>query len=60
VDCGLSIDIEMVVRAYRLRVRRIEFPMTEKSRSYGQTHFRFLPMGVILTKYFWHELNGSG
>jgi glycosyltransferase involved in cell wall biosynthesis len=59
VDYGLSIDLEMVVRAYRLRLKRIEFPTIEKPRSYGQTHFRFLPTGVILAKYLWHELNRS-
>jgi glycosyltransferase involved in cell wall biosynthesis len=58
-DYGLSIDIEMVVRAYRLRLKRIEFPTIEKPRSYGETHFRFLPTGVILAKYLWHELNRS-
>ena len=57
LDHGLSIDIEMVVRAYRLRLKRIEFPAKELPRLYGQTHFRFLPTGLILAKYLWHELN---
>jgi glycosyltransferase involved in cell wall biosynthesis len=56
VDYGLSIDIEMVVRSYRLRLKRAEFPTTERSRSYGETHFQFLPTGIKLAKYLWHEL----
>ena len=57
VDYGLSIDIEMVVRSYRLRLKRAEFPTTESPRSYGQTHFRFLPTGINLARYLWRELN---
>jgi glycosyltransferase involved in cell wall biosynthesis len=57
LDHGLSIDIEMVARAYRLRLKRIEFPTKELPRLYGQTHFRFLPTGLNLAKYLWHELN---
>lgn len=56
LDYGLSIDIEMVVRAYRLRLKRIEFPTEERPRSYGQTHFHFFPTGVKVAKYLWHEL----
>ncbi len=57
LDYGLSIDIEMVVRSYRLRLKRIEFPTKEKSRAYGQTHFPFFSSGVRLSTYLWHELN---
>ena len=56
LDYGLSIDIEMVVRSYRLCLKRIEFPTEERSRSYGKTHFPFFPTGVKLAKYLWHEL----
>ena len=38
LDVGLSIDIEMVVRAYKLDISRIEFPTRELSRDYGETH----------------------
>ena len=57
LDYGMSIDIEMVIRAYRLRLKRVEFPTIEEPRFYGQTHFRFLSTGVNLAKYLWHELN---
>ena len=51
LDHGLSIDIEMVVRSYQLRLKRTEFPTTEGERSAGQTHFPFLPTGIRLARY---------
>lgn len=54
-DHGVSIDIEMVVRSYRLRIRRVEFPTVERVRSYGDTHFKFLPTGIKLAKYLVSE-----
>ena len=56
LDVGLSIDIEMVVRAYKSRIPRIEFPTTEISRVYGETHFKLLPTGKRLLAYLWFEL----
>lgn len=56
LDVGLSIDIEMVIRAYKLYIPRIEFPTTEISRSYGETHFKIWPTGRRLLSYFWFEL----
>jgi glycosyltransferase involved in cell wall biosynthesis len=57
LDYGLSIDIEMVIRSYRLRMKRIEFPTTEKARSYGETTFKIIPTGLKLAKYLWYEFN---
>lgn len=56
LDYGLSIDIEMVVRSYKLRLSRIEFPTTEVSREYGDTHFKIWPTGKRLLAYLWFEL----
>jgi glycosyltransferase involved in cell wall biosynthesis len=56
LDVGLSIDIEMVVRAYKLRIPRIEFPTQEISRGYGETHFKIWPTGKRLLAYLWFEL----
>ena len=56
LDVGLSIDIEMVVRAYKLRIPRIEFPTAETSRDYGETHFKVWPTGKRLLAYLWFEL----
>jgi len=55
LDYGLSIDIEMVVRAYKFRIKRTEFPSTEVSRHYGDTHFKIWPTGKKLVKYLWFE-----
>jgi glycosyltransferase involved in cell wall biosynthesis len=56
LDIGLSIDLEMVVRAYKLRIPRVEFPTREISRGYGGTHFKFWPTGKRLMAYLWFEL----
>lgn len=56
LEHGLSIDIEMVVRAYKLRMRRAEFPTSEIARGYGETHFKIWPTGKKLLSYLWFEL----
>jgi len=60
LDHGLSIDIEMVVRAYKLRIKRTEFPTTEISRPYGDTHFKIWPTGKRLLAYLWFEMRRDG
>lgn len=57
LDHGLSIDIEMVVRSYKLRLKRCEFPTRELARGYGETHFKIWPTGKRLLAYLWFELN---
>ena len=56
---GLSIDLELVVRAYRLGLRRVEFPVFESSRQSGTTHFKALPTGKRLLRYLAFELGRS-
>lgn len=56
LDHGLSIDIEMVIRSYRLNIKRIEFPVREVARSYGDTRFRIIPTAMLLLRYLWSEL----
>jgi len=56
LEHGLSIDIEMVVRSYKLRLSRIEFPTTETARVHGETTFKIWPTGKKLLKYLWFEL----
>jgi glycosyltransferase involved in cell wall biosynthesis len=56
LDIGLSIDIEMVVRAYKLQIPRVEFPTTEISRGYGATNFKIWTTGKRLLAYLWFEL----
>ena len=60
LDYGLSIDIEMVVRSYKLRLKRCECPTHEEARGYGETHFKIWPTGKRLLAYLWFELKRKG
>lgn len=53
---GLSIDLEMVIRSYRLRIPHTEIPVVEKSRIAGDTHFKILPTAKQLALFLWREL----
>ena len=55
LDYGSSVDIEMVVRAYKLKLRRAEFPTIELARGYGETRFKMWPTGKQLLGYLWFE-----
>ena len=56
---GVSIDLEMVVRSYRLRIPRMEFPVIEESRPFGATKFKILPTGIKLARFLLSELHHS-
>lgn len=60
IESGLSIDIEMVVRSYKMRIPRIEFPTEEIARQFGATHFRIWPTGKKLLAYLWYEVRRDG
>lgn len=51
-----SIDIEMVIRSYKFKTKRIEFPTKERERLGGETHFKPISTGWQLMKYMWWEL----
>jgi hypothetical protein len=53
---GVSIDLEMVVRAYKQRLRIAIFPVEERSRSGGSTKFKAWPTGKKILKYLWSEV----
>lgn len=53
---GLSADIEMVINCYRNRFSMIEFPVKEKSRLAGETHFKAFETGFRILRYIWFEL----
>ena len=55
LDHGLSIDLEMVVRSYKLKLKRVEFPTHEVTRPHGETNFKILPTAKKLLQYLWHE-----
>jgi glycosyltransferase involved in cell wall biosynthesis len=56
LDHGLSIDIEMVIRSYRMKIKRVEFPVREVARSYGDTRFKIWPTAKLLLRYLWSEV----
>lgn len=51
----VTIDIEMVSRAYKMRIPRTEFPTTESSRLAGETNFKAWPTGKSLLRYILSE-----
>jgi len=55
-DMSPSIDIEMVCRSYKFRIKRIEFPTTEIPRIAGETHFKAFATGKKLLKYLAWEI----
>lgn len=55
-ETGVTIDLEMVVRSYRLRIPRTEFAVTEQARIQGDTHFKIWPTGKRLARFLWAEL----
>jgi glycosyltransferase involved in cell wall biosynthesis len=56
VDYGVSIDLEMVSRAYKKRLKILEFPTIEGKRLEGTSNFKALPTGWKLMKYFVREI----
>jgi glycosyltransferase involved in cell wall biosynthesis len=56
LEKGLSIDLEMVVRSYRKGLSCIEFPISERPRLAGITHFKALRTGKRLLSYLAAEL----
>ena len=55
-ETGVSIDLEMVVRAYRLRLKRMELPVQETPRIAGETHFKIWPTARKLGRFLVDEM----
>lgn len=55
-DTGVTVDLEMTVRSYRLRLSRIEIPVTEVKRTLGTTRFKIWPTGKKLLMFLGNEL----
>lgn len=56
-DVGMvTIDIEMVVRSYKNKIKTIEFPTKETKRIGGKTHFKAVPTGLNILKYIKREI----
>jgi glycosyltransferase involved in cell wall biosynthesis len=56
---GLTIDLEMVIRSYKLGITPLEVPVIECPRSYGTTRFKILPTGIKLAKCLFTEIRRS-
>jgi glycosyltransferase involved in cell wall biosynthesis len=55
-EVGVTIDLEMVVRAYRLRLPRTELPVVESVRSYSHSRFPIWRTGKRLAWFLAREL----
>ena len=55
-DLSPTIDLQLAVRAYRLRLPRAEFPTHEIPRPHGETHFKVIPTGRKFLQFLWEEL----
>ncbi len=56
----MSFDIETCCRAYKRKIRRIEFPIWEEARIAGATHFKAIPSGVNFIRYMIWEAARKG
>jgi hypothetical protein len=54
-DVGVTVDLEMVVRSYRLRLPRAEFPVVERARSYSHSRFPIWRTGKRLGWFLLRE-----
>jgi glycosyltransferase involved in cell wall biosynthesis len=54
---GFTVDLAMVIGAYKNHIKRIEIPTTERSRHYGETHFKAIPTGLEILKYLFKEMS---
>jgi hypothetical protein len=55
-DSGVTVDLEMVVRSYRLRQSRVEVPVVEAEQATCTTRFRIWPTGKKLARFLLSEL----
>ncbi len=53
----MSFDIETCCRAYKFQIKRMEFPVWEKKRIAGETHFKAISCGWNFIKYLLWELS---
>lgn len=55
----LTLDLEMIVRGYRKGFRMTEFPVCERRRLVGDTHFKAIPTGWRYLVYLCQEFRRS-
>lgn len=59
LDKGLTIDLEMVLQSYKLKLKRVEFPIHEKSLPLRKTNFPFWLTGLKILKFLIFEIFGK-
>ena len=59
IEDDLTLDLEMIVRGYRQGFRMAEFPVQERKRVSGETHFAAIPTGWRYLVYLSRELRRS-
>ena len=52
----MTVDLEMAVRAYQLRLPRVEFPVVETERAYSHSRFPIWRTGKRLAWFLLREL----
>lgn len=55
-EAGVTIDLEMVIRAYKLKLSRLEIPVVEKSRIAGKTNFPLFKTAKKLAIFLCSEI----
>jgi hypothetical protein len=53
---GVTVDLEMTVRSYRLRIPRTELPVFETERLFGETSFPIWKTGKKLGQFLLAEM----
>jgi hypothetical protein len=56
---GNTIDLEMIIEAYKKEKKIIEFPIVEKNRFYGETHFKIIPLAKEIFLYFFRQFKSK-
>ena len=56
LNYGLTIDLEMVLQSYKLKLNRIEFPIEEKEIKGRKTNFPFWSTGIKLLNFLILEI----
>jgi len=54
-EVGVTVDLEMVIRSYRMRLLRTEFPVKENARLSGESQFPLFATGKRLGKFLLAE-----
>jgi glycosyltransferase involved in cell wall biosynthesis len=59
IENDFTLDLQMIVRGYRQGFRMAEFPVQERKRPFGKTHFAAIPTGWRYLVYLSREIRRS-